>query len=203
MRSLTQGILTSRTGATHASQGVQQPPPPQQVEPAYTYKIANFTRKLAQANSNHDWGTFESETFFSRQGYEMRLSSHLNEGPNGKSGYMGIYLILMESHQDETLPWPFTKKFKVIFVDQRDDCAPRLNVERTVRQKGKNVFQSPRRCESAVMGISCFIKHSTLRTRQYIRDHAVFIKSIVDTYSVQYNISYGYVFTVAFIVPFL
>ena len=47
----------------------------------YQKKISNFTRKLAQAKSNHDYGEIESEPFFSCHGYKMKLSVYLNEGP--------------------------------------------------------------------------------------------------------------------------
>ncbi|XP_028393216.1 TNF receptor-associated factor 3-like, partial [Dendronephthya gigantea] len=174
-------VFTSRTTeAAHAPQVVQQPPPGQQLELAYTWKIANFTRKLAQANSYNDWGEIESEPFFSSHGYKLKLTSNLNEGPSGNRGYLGIYLILMKSDRDETLPWPFTKKFTFVLVDQQDDIAQRQNVRCTLWPRGENEFQRPRQRENTGVGTRNFVKHSTLRTRQYIRDHAVFIKIVVD-----------------------
>ena len=79
----------SRTiGTAHAPHVVQQPLPPQNPEPTYTWKIANFTRKLAQAKSENDLGEFESEPFFTSHGYKMKLSINLNEAPSGYAGYM-------------------------------------------------------------------------------------------------------------------
>ena len=82
MKVLRQEILMSRTlGSVHAPQVVQHHVPPQENEPTYTWKIANFTRKLAQAKSANDDGSFESETFFSSHGYKMKLAIQLNEAP--------------------------------------------------------------------------------------------------------------------------
>ena len=169
----------SRTLATvHAPHVVQVPS--LGPEPAYTWKIANFTRKLARAISDNDNGDNESEPFFSSHGYKMKVAVHLNEGPNGKSGYMGIYLILVKGDRDGTLPWPFTKKTTFYLIDQQDDFVQRQNVEYTLVPYRQEEFQRPRQRENGGFGVERFIKHSTLRTRQYIRDHAVFIKIVVD-----------------------
>ncbi|XP_028393154.1 TNF receptor-associated factor 2-like isoform X3 [Dendronephthya gigantea] len=154
--------------------------PLQEAEPAYTWKIANFTRKLARAISDNDYGKLDSEPFFSSHGYKMKVSVYLNEGPGGRSGYMGIYLILVKGDRDGILPWPFTKKTTFILVDQQDDIAQRQNVEYIMVPEGQKEFKRPRQRENIGYGTDDFIKHSTLRTRLYIRDHAVYIKIVLD-----------------------
>lgn len=164
-------------GATaHAPQAAQQPEP----EPAYTLKIANFTRKLAQAISANDFGRTESEPFFSSHGYRMKLSIHLNEGPVGNTGYMGVYIVIMKSDQDGSLPWPFTKRYKLVLDDQQDEPSQRQNIEKEIVPKREGSFKRPRHCENVGYGEPRFALHSTLRKRQYIRDHAVYIKVFID-----------------------
>ena len=171
----------SRTlGAAHSPQVVQPLWQLQEPEPTYTWKIANFTRKLAQAKSNNDGGDFESEPFFSSHGYKMKMSINLNEGPYGYAGYMGVYLVLMKSDQDRVLSWPFTKPYTFVLVDQQDNLSQRQNISHTVAPDGEAEFKRPRQRESDGWGKPQFAKHSTLRTRQYIRDHAVYIKILVD-----------------------
>ncbi len=166
----------SRTmGAAHAPQVVQQPLPRQEPEPTYTWKIANFTRKLAKAKSENDFGIIQSEPFFSRHGYKMKLQVELNEAPSGYSGYMGVYLLLMKSDRDADLPWPFTKRFTLVLVDQQDDLSQRQNIENEVIPEGEKNFKRPRQRENTGRGFAEFVKHSTLCTRQYIQDHAVYI----------------------------
>ncbi len=171
----------SRTmGAAHAPQVVQEPSLMQEPEPDYTWKIANFTRKLARAKSDDGDGEIESEPFFTSHGYKMKLAINLNEAHFGYAGYMGVYIILMKSDRDGTLPWPFRKRHTFILVDQQDDLSQRQNIKATIAPNGQEEFDRPRQRENEGVGKIQFVKHSTLGTRQYIRDHAVYIKIIVD-----------------------
>jgi hypothetical protein len=166
-------------GAAHAPLATQLPQ--QKPEPDYTWKIANFTRKLAQAISNNDYGRIDSEPFFTSHGYKMKLLVNFNEAPSGYAGYMSVYFILMKSDRDGNLPWPFTKRYTFVLVDQQDDLSQRQNIEGVVVPEGQNAFKRPRQRENSEgCGKSQFVKHSTLRSRQYIRDHAVYIKILVD-----------------------
>jgi hypothetical protein len=178
---LRQEILMSRTlGAAHAPQMMQQYLPPQEPEATYTWRIANFTRKLSQAKYENDVGDFESEPFFSSHGYKMMLFININEGPNGYSGYMGVYLNLMKGNRDGDLPWPFTKAHTFVLVDQQDDVSQRQNISSTTVPDGEAEFKRPRQRERGGWGFYQFVKHSTLRSRQYIRDDAVYIKLLID-----------------------
>ena len=119
-------------GAAHAppaTQFPQRPLPQQEPEADYTWKIANVTRKLAEAKSNNDYGKFESEPFISSHGYKMKLQVELNEAPSGYAGYMGVFLVLMKSDRDGTLAWPFTKRYTFVLVDQQDDLSQRENIK--------------------------------------------------------------------------
>jgi hypothetical protein len=151
-------VLQLAMGAAHVPQAVlQQPLPRQEPEADYTWKIANFTRKLAQAISDNDYGDIESEPFFSSHGYKMKVSVDLNEGPKGDTGYMGVYIHLM------------------------NDLSQRQNITHSTVPDGEIAFKRPRqRGENEGMGKCRFVKHSTLRTRQYIRAYAVYMKVIID-----------------------
>jgi hypothetical protein len=175
-------VLQLAMGAVHVPQAVlQQPLPRQEPEPDYMWKIANFTRKLAQAISDNEYGDIKSEPFFSSHGYKMKVSVDLNEGPKGDTGYMGIYIHLMKSDRDGALPWPFTKRYTFVLVDQQDDLSQRQNITHSAFPNGEIAFKRSRqRGENEGKGKCRFVKHSTLRTRQYIRDHAVYIKVILD-----------------------
>ena len=148
-------------GVAHAPQVVQEPLPRQEPEPDYILKIVNFTRKLAQAISDDDVGGIESEPFFTSHGYKMKLSVDLNEAPSGYAGYMGVYLHLMKSDRDGTLPWPFTKRHTFILVDQQDDLSQRQNIKETKVPNGEEEFKRPR--QNVGWGKRQFAEHSTLR----------------------------------------
>jgi hypothetical protein len=179
VKALRQEIVMARTtvGAAHA-------PHPyhyhyQEPEATYTLKITNFTRKLARAKSDNDDGSVDSEPFFSRSGYKMRMEIHLNEGPSGYTGYMGVYLCLMKGNRDATLPWPFTKSYTFTLIDQQDDVNQRENIEDTTYPEGEDVFRRPREEANDGWGSADFVKHSTLRTRQYVSGHTVYIQVVV------------------------
>ncbi len=168
-----QGIVRA-----HAPQAPQLP----QQEPGTdcTLKIVNFTRKLAQAKSNNDFGRIDSKPFISSHGYKMKLSVYLNVAQSVNEGYMGVYIVLMKSDRDGALAWPFTKRFTFALVDQQDDLSQRQNVKKSFVPSGLESFSRPRQRENLGGGGQQFVKHSTLRARQYIRDDTVYIKIIVD-----------------------
>ena len=172
-------VLEAMAGA-HAPLEPQRPSQQQEPEADYTWKIPNVTRKLAQAKSNNDFGKIESEPFFTSHGYKMKLGARLNQAPCGYAGYMCIFMVLMKGDRDAALPWPFTKRSTFILVDQQDDLIQRKNIEEAIVPKGEEQFRRPRQCENGGFGFGQFVKHSTLRTRQYIRDRTVYIKILVD-----------------------
>jgi hypothetical protein len=94
---------------------------------------------------------------------------------------MGVYLTLMKGNRDGDLPWPFTKRYTFVLVDQQDDLGQRQNISCTTVPDGQEVaFKRPRQRENVGRGAPQFVKHSTLRSRQYIRDDAVYIKLLID-----------------------
>lgn len=151
-----------------------------EVHPPYTLKITNFTSKLARAISEKSCGDIESQPFFSSRGYKMKLWVRLNEGTSRKTGYMGAYLCLLKSDRDGSLPWPFTKRFTFVLIDQQDDPHQRKNIERSIVPNGEESFERPGRRDSVGGGKTDFVDHFILGTRQYIRDHAVYIQVVID-----------------------
>ena len=183
MRLLGQKIeMFHAVGGAHAPRATQFPQPPfpdQEPEADCTLKIANFPRKLAQAISDNDYGRIDGEPFFSRHGYKMKLRVKLNEAPRGYVGYMSVFIVLMKSDRDGTLAWPFTKRCTFVLVDQQDDLSQRENIQVTIGPKGEEMYQRPRQRENKGGGRVRFVKHSTLRTRQYIKDDTAYIKIVI------------------------
>ena len=93
---------------------------------------------------------------------------------------MGVYMILMKSDRDETLAWPFTKRYSLILVDLQDDLDQRQNIQVTIGPRAEEEFQRPRWRENRGGGKVRFVKHSTLQIRQYIKDDTAYIKLVID-----------------------
>jgi hypothetical protein len=95
-------------------------------------KIPNFTRKLNQAKSSNSYGDVVSDSFYSSHGYKMRIELRLNEGPRGYTGYLGVYLRLMQGDHDESLKWPFDKRITFIVIDQQSSESHVRNFEESL-----------------------------------------------------------------------
>ena len=142
-------------------------------------KIPNFTRKLNQAKSSNGYGEIDSEPFYTSHGYRLKISVRLNEGPCGYTGYMGVYLHLMRGDHDDSLEWPFNKTVKFIVVDQQDNGLQVDNYETTFFPQGQEEYHRPVSVNEG-RGFSRFMLHSTLRTRQYIKSHTVYIAVAIE-----------------------
>ncbi|XP_046859713.1 TNF receptor-associated factor 2-like [Xenia sp. Carnegie-2017] len=150
-------------------------------EADYILKIDGFNAKLAAAKRQQTYGSVESEPFYSRYRYKMKLFVHLNEAPRGFAGYMGVYINLMKGDLDGCLDWPFTKRVSFVLVDQQDNCWERRNETCLLIPAGNKQFRRPQQLENEGFGFTRFVKHSLLHTREYVRDSTVFIKVFVDT----------------------
>ncbi|XP_028393157.1 TNF receptor-associated factor 2-like isoform X2 [Dendronephthya gigantea] len=159
---------------------VQQPSSYQKPEADYIWQIPNFTAQLVDAIARNSLGALESGDFFSRHGYKMRLTMYLNEGARGCEGYMGVYVNLMKSDRDVFLSWPFKKRFTFILLDQQDDPSQRQNVSKVIIPKEEKNFQRPIQDIGEGQGRQKFVLHSTLETRDYIRDDTVCIMIVID-----------------------
>ena len=138
-------------------------------------KIPNFTRKLNVAKSTKTIGRINGEPFYTGHGYRMNIFVYLNEGPCGYTGYMGVYLRLMKGDHDDNLEWPFNKEVSFIVVDQQDNGQQVYNYEMTFTPQGEENLNRPVVESNQGHGYSRFMPHSTLRTRQYIKSHTVYI----------------------------
>lgn len=146
----------------------------------YTCRIRDFASKLRQAMSHNVPGVLESEPFFSRAGYKMKLQINLNQESRGYPGFMGIYLVLMKGDQDAFLPWPFTKRVTFILADQRDDPCQGQDIEESLVPQGEKNFERPLEDQNVGRGYENFVHHTTLHTNRYIKDDTIVIIVVVD-----------------------
>jgi hypothetical protein len=142
--------------------------------------IPNFTRKLNEANSSNDKGQINGDPFYSSHGYKMRIFVQLNEAFHGFTGYMGVYLQLMQGDNDDCLKWPFDKRVTFIVVDQQDNQSQVDNFEKRMDPAGEKSFDKPSVESKVGHGLPKFMLHSALRSRQYVRNHTVYIAVAIE-----------------------
>ena len=152
------------------------------LNPAVTIalKIPNFTRKLNIAKSSNNYGRIDGESFYTSHGYRMKIFVRLNEGPRGYTGYMGAYLSLVPGDHDDSLEWPFNKRVTFIVVDQQDNGAQVKNIEDTLIPEGEKDFNRPVVENNSGYGFANLMLHSTVRTRQYIKNHTACIAVAIE-----------------------
>ena len=143
-------------------------------------KIPDFTRKLNEAKSSNDYGEIHSEPFYTSHGYRMEIFVRLNQGPRGYTGYMGIYFCLMRGDDDDSLEWPFSKKLTFVVVDQQNSGFQVNSRVQTLTPPGEaELFHRPG-FDTGFCGFPRFMLHSTLRTRQYIKNDTVYIAVAIE-----------------------
>ena len=143
-------------------------------------EIPNFTRKLYEANCSNSYGAIESDPFYTSHGYRMKISVYLNEGPCGYTGYMGVYFYLMQGDYDDSLKWPFDKPVTFIVVDQQNDESKIESFEECVIPNGEKALNKPSVESNEGLGFGQFMLHSALGTRQYVRNHTVYIAVAIE-----------------------
>ena len=142
--------------------------------------IPNFARKLNEANSSNGKEHINGDPFYSSHGYKMRIFVHLNEGFRGFTRYMGVYLQLMQGDNDDCLKWPFDKRVTFIVVDQQNNRSRVDNFEKRVAPAGERPFDKPSVESKVGFGLPKFMLHSALRSRQYVRNHTVYIAVAIE-----------------------
>ena len=105
----------------------------------------------------------------------MKVLVYLNEGPRGYTGYMGVFLCLVPGERDDSLEWPFTKRVRFIVVDQQNDGLQVNNYQMVLTPEGQEPFNRPVDESNKGRGFPEFMLHSTARSRQYIKNGAVYI----------------------------
>jgi hypothetical protein len=146
-------------------------------------KITNFTRKLRLCKLSKRSGRIDSRPFYIYSGYKLKISAYLNQGsrqPRDYKGYMGIYLFVMQGDYDDSLNWPFHKRVTFIVVDQQKKESKVQNFEITMIPEGQKEFNRPLTGSNVGLGNPQFMRHSALRTREYTRNHNVYIAVAVE-----------------------
>ena len=105
----------------------------------------------------------------------MKVTVSLNEGSSGFTGYMGVFLCVMRGKHDDSLEWPFTKRVAFIVVDQQSEGLQVNNYQKIMTPEGEENFKRPVAESNKGRGFPNFMLHSTARTRQYIKNGAMYI----------------------------
>jgi len=142
----------------------------------FTWVVENIDEKIAQHRAKK-FKYLESKAFYTNvPGYRIRL--HLYPDYD-ESGYMGIYVVLVQGEFDNMVPWPFTSRYDIIIVSRdENDYAYDTVIPSQVPSCD---FQRPQPNNTVGCGFSQYAHIETLLQKKdlYLYDGAIFIKVII------------------------
>ncbi|XP_060933420.1 meprin A subunit beta-like isoform X2 [Limanda limanda] len=166
--------------------------------PQHVWRIRNITSLMASTPAGEK---LYSPRFLSPAGYSFQVCVNLG-GTSYPQGYMGIYFHLTSGPNDHNLKWPCPwQQATMALIDQHSDIREQMNMHRMVTTDPDEFsyytgyrWDDPRKYDWKVtqsdgsfyyrgrgLGSSKFIKHSRLRSRQFIKgDDAIFLLSLDD-----------------------
>ncbi|XP_021377919.1 TNF receptor-associated factor 5-like isoform X2 [Mizuhopecten yessoensis] len=107
----------------------------------------------------------------SRYGYTMCVQIYFNGNGSGKGFHLSIFFALVRSEIDDILTWPFSRKVKLMILDQTgggchhvDECIP--------NSRSKN-FEKPQEHMNIPVGFERFMTHLKLETPQYVKENTL------------------------------
>ncbi|CAB1451672.1 unnamed protein product [Pleuronectes platessa] len=167
--------------------------------PQHVWRIRNITSLMATTPAGKQ---LNSPRFLSPAGYSFQVLLDLGQ-TSYPQGYMGLYFHLTSGPNDHNLKWPCPwQQATMALMDQHSDIREQMNMYRMVTTDPDKLssdgyeyyWDDPREVGSKVtqsdgsfyyrgpgFGSSTFIKHSRLRSRQFIKgDDAIFLLSLDD-----------------------
>ena len=93
---------------------------------------------------------------------------------------MGVYFVLTPGDYDDSLEWPFSKEVTFVFVDQQDSGFQVNNLVKTLTPDATEAYNRPGFGNTRGRVYVQFMRHSTLRTRQYVKNDIVYIAVAIE-----------------------
>ncbi|XP_077984944.1 TNF receptor-associated factor 2-like isoform X1 [Glandiceps talaboti] len=144
------------------------------------WKISDFNRRIQEARSGKTTSIYSPCFYTSRHGYKMCSRIYLNGDGMGKGNHVSLFFVIMRSHNDALLRWPFRQKVTFMWLDQnnREHVIDAFRPDPT-----SSSFQRPKHDMNIASGCPLFMPISQLDSSRhaYVKDDAAFIKIIVDT----------------------
>ncbi|CAI9741348.1 TNF receptor-associated factor 4-like isoform X2 [Octopus vulgaris] len=149
---------------------------------SYIWKISDYKTKYLEAAYKGAKELTCQPFYTSRNGYKVSASVFLNGYGNSDGKYLSLYFKILPGEYDNILEWPFRLPVTFTLYDQAADPDKRKNiVERFVPDPTRKQFKKPHPdIETLGFGYPKFLTLETLKTRNFIKDDALYIGISVD-----------------------
>ncbi|XP_062916156.1 LOW QUALITY PROTEIN: meprin A subunit beta [Mobula hypostoma] len=172
--------------------------------PTHVWHIRNFTDILNRSLSGST-GVIYSPRYYSSKGYAFQIKLYMN-GTSEFPFYLGIFLHLVNGINDDLLQWPcpWMQGTMMLLMDQHPDIRRRMSHQRTVTTDPNKIqttgnettffWDRPNKVGYLVteadgsryyrgpsMGISTFLSHERLKSREFVKgDDVYFLLTMED-----------------------
>ncbi|KAM7315772.1 hypothetical protein ISCGN_005555 [Ixodes scapularis] len=85
----------------------------------YDWLVSDIKEKVAQARSGSLQFVDSEKFYLTNGGYRVMLRLY----PEKTRGFIGLYVVFTRGAYDSVLDWPFTQKYELVLVDQKDATA--------------------------------------------------------------------------------
>ncbi|XP_061467299.1 meprin A subunit beta [Rhineura floridana] len=169
--------------------------------PHHVWHIRNFTQLFSSSPTREAAGLY-SPPFYSPKGYAFQIALYLNGTYSPFN--LAIYLHLISGANDNLLQWPCPwQQVTMVLLDQHPDIRQRMSNQRSITTdpdklefQGVYSWDRPDKVGTASnftngtefmrgprAGVSSFITHQRLKSRDFVKDDGIFILTTVEDIS--------------------
>lgn len=142
------------------------------------WKIENFAYRLNQAMNKKNIALHSAPCYTSSiNGYKFCVRVYPNGDGIGLNTHISVYFVLMKSHYDNLLEWPFFRKITFRLINIKD--ISKSKKETFITDRKSPSFQKPMKDMNIAAGCPRFLSKESLLNDGFIVDDSVYIETIV------------------------
>lgn len=146
------------------------------------WKITNVNERIQEAKSGRQTSFYSPPFYTSRNGYKMCVRIYLNGDGNGRNTHLSLFFVILRGDFDALLRWPFRQKVTFVLIDQTSSESKENVYDAFRPDPNSSSFKRPTSDMNIASGLPVFCPLGKLMSsdHEYIKDNAMFIKTIVD-----------------------
>jgi len=144
----------------------------------YLWRVAHFSNLINESTR----GKVVHSPGFYTSSYGYRVCLRMNVQSRENTGFLSIFIHLMQGEFDDFLQWPFIGTITLTIVDQSDDVEKKHISETMTSKPGLDAFKRPvGERNPKGFGYVEFVSLEMLSERSYVKDDTLFIKACVSS----------------------
>ena len=143
------------------------------------WKIPDIRRRYRDAVDRRTISLYSPPFYTSPHGYRMCIRTYLNGDGIGKGTHLSLFFVMMQSEQDNLLPWPFKQSVRFTLINQKNPAAS--ITEAFVPDAKSASFQKPESHMNVASGFPKFASQSVLQDEEFTLGDTIYIKCQIDT----------------------